>query len=301
MVKIALILCAAFVAISSAYSLPQPNSPKNIDRLNNLGPNDLAEELSGQFEGDMVLSPEEIEELLSERGGRTGLIDERFRWTDNIVPYYVNRSHFTTAQYNYITLGVQRIMDATCIKLVPYDENVHTNYVYITGENSGCWSFVGMRGNRQQLNLQPFDPEVGCFRLYTIVHEFIHALGFYHMQSATERDHYVRIIWENIQSGTEGNFNKYEADRISQYGVEYDYGSVMHYSATAFSVNGEDTIVPTRDLQGETMGQRLRMSDKDIARLNNKYCSNPRERITVSQLFRRMNTAMNNLFSTIFN
>ena len=42
-----------------------------------------------------MLSPEEIEELLSERGGRTGLIDERFRWTDNIVPYYVNRSHFS--------------------------------------------------------------------------------------------------------------------------------------------------------------------------------------------------------------
>lgn len=41
------------------------------------------------------MSPEEIEELLSERGGRTGLIDERFRWTDNIVPYYVNRSHFS--------------------------------------------------------------------------------------------------------------------------------------------------------------------------------------------------------------
>jgi len=63
--------------------------------LNNLGPNDLAEELSGQFEGDIIISPEDLEELLSERGGRTGLIDERYRWTDNVVPYYVNRSHFS--------------------------------------------------------------------------------------------------------------------------------------------------------------------------------------------------------------
>lgn len=157
-----------------------------------------------------------------------------------------------------------------------------------------------MRGGGQQMNLQPFEPESGCFRLYTIVHEFIHALGYYHMQSATERDHYVKIVWENIQTGTEGNFNKYEADRISQYGVEYDYGSVMHYSSTAFSINGSATIVPLRDLGDEIMGQRLRMSDKDIARLNNKYCPPPRERITVSELFRRMNTAMNNLFSTIF-
>jgi hypothetical protein len=41
------------------------------------------------------MSPEDLEELLSERSGRTGLIDERYRWTDNIVPYYVNRSHFS--------------------------------------------------------------------------------------------------------------------------------------------------------------------------------------------------------------
>jgi hypothetical protein len=81
-----------------------------------------------------------------------------------------------------------------------------------------------MRGGRQQLNLTPNTPEVGCFRLYTIVHEFIHALGFYHMQSASERDDFVRILWENIQAGTENNFNKFEASHIDNFGVEYDYG-----------------------------------------------------------------------------
>ena len=37
-----------------------------------------------------------------------------------------------TAQKNYITLGVQKLMDVTCLKFVPYDPSVHTNYVYIT-------------------------------------------------------------------------------------------------------------------------------------------------------------------------
>lgn len=81
-----------------------------------------------------------------------------------------------------------------------------------------------MRGGRQQLNLQPYAPESGCFRLYTIVHEFIHALGFYHMQSATERDDFVRIAWENIEPGREHNFNTYDATLIDNFGVEYDYG-----------------------------------------------------------------------------
>lgn len=68
----------------------------SVKRLNNLGPNDLAEELSGQFEGDMVMSPEEIEELVSGgRGGRTGLINTRFRWPNNIVPYTIREEDFS--------------------------------------------------------------------------------------------------------------------------------------------------------------------------------------------------------------
>lgn len=60
---------------------------------------------------------------------------------------------------------------------------------------------MGRLGGMQQLNLQLGDPGVGCFRNGTIVHEFLHAAGFYHQQSATERDDYVDIIWENIQPG----------------------------------------------------------------------------------------------------
>lgn len=74
----------------------------------------------------------------------------------------------------------------------------------------------------------------------------IHALGFYHAQSATDRDDYVEILWENIKPGKEHNFNKYGSDKITDFGVGYDYGSVMHYSRTSFSVDGSATIVPIR-------------------------------------------------------
>ena len=130
-----------------------------------------------------------------------------------------------------------------------------------------------MRGGRQQLNLQRYEPGVGCFRLYTIVHEFIHALGFYHMQSATERDEYVQIEWQNIQLGSENNFERYDGEHIMNFGVEYDYGSVMHYSSTAFSANGKNTIMALRDTGDNVMGQRMRMSDKDIEKINQMYCN----------------------------
>ena len=42
----------------------------------------------------------------------------------------------------------------------------------------------------------------GCERKGTVMHELLHALGFWHEQSRTDRDNYVTIHFDNIQSGT---------------------------------------------------------------------------------------------------
>lgn len=44
--------------------------------------------------------------------------------------------------------------------------------------------------------------------------------------------------------GMEHNFYKEDNMTVSNFGVEYDYNSVMHYSSTAFSKNGRRTIIP---------------------------------------------------------
>lgn len=109
----------------------------------------------------------------------------------------------------------------------------------------GCWSEVGfLNDGEQEVNLAPDTPGVGCFRIGTVIHEFLHTLGFYHMQSATERDDYVKIAWEHIIPGLEHNFEVYPADMISNFGVDYDVLSVMHYPAYGFTRNGYATIIP---------------------------------------------------------
>ena len=49
-------------------------------------------------------------------------------------------------------------------------------------------------------------------------------------------------IWFFCQ-GNKFNFNKYNRGTIDSLGTKYDYGSVMHYGARAFTKNGRPTIV----------------------------------------------------------
>lgn len=150
-----------------------------------------------------------------------------------------------------------------CIKFV--ERTNEPDYVYITQSEAGCWSWVGRLGGAQQLNLDP-----DCYAEVVVQHEFIHALGFFHMQSATERDAYVNVIWENILPGMEHNFDKVNAGSTSQFDQPYDYYSIMHYPGWAFSANGKDTMVAVQD--GVSLDYRWVMTDTDSQRINNMYC-----------------------------
>lgn len=138
---------------------------------------------------------------------------------------------------------MEEFHNKTCIRFRPYQSN-DTNWIDVKGTNTGCWSSVGMHDAGQIVNLQI----PGCVTHGVAVHEFLHALGFYHQQSASERDQFVRINWENIEQGHESNFHKYSPLEITNYKVDYDYGSIMHYSEKAFSKNNKTTIEPLQVL-----------------------------------------------------
>jgi tolkin len=75
-------------------------------------------------------------------------------------------------------------------------------------------------------------------------------------------------------TGQEYNFNKLTDDDVNSLGQAYDYDSIMHYAKNTFSKGTYlETILPV-DIPGKKrpeIGQRIRLSEGDIAQANLLY------------------------------
>lgn len=190
------------------------------------------EELGSYLEGDLLIP------IGNSTKGRNGMVAESYRWTDGIIPFEITGS-FNAFAMDLIEKAINAYHENTCIKFVPRRSS-DRDYISIQSDTSGCWSSVGRIGSRQMVNLQT----PGCTsKVGTVIHEFMHTVGFLHEQNREERDSFVTVMYSNIRKGYEANFHKAAAGTTSGFGVGYDYGSVMHYSENAFSVNGQPTIV----------------------------------------------------------
>ncbi|GAV06276.1 hypothetical protein RvY_16293 [Ramazzottius varieornatus] len=217
-------------------------------------------------EGDMLLDDQDL--------SRNGLLNARYLWRYRRV-YYTIAANFSAEDRALIRESLREYDRKTCLQLIELPQVMTSrppwmeDYIVVYSEDDGCYSSVGRRGGAQRLNLQ----SPGCMRRGTIIHEFMHAIGFYHEQSRTDRDDYVEINWANIPDDKRHNFDTYPWSRITVLGEPYDYESVMHYSSTAFTnVSGVQTIIPKQP--GVIMGQRVDFSLSDIKKINRRYaCS----------------------------
>jgi len=186
------------------------------------------------------------------------------RWPNGVVPYQIDNS-YSSASRNAITSAMAEmkklaaVSGKTCIQFVPRSNQ--RNYIYIH-PGGGCSSWVGVSGGMQKVSLGR-----GCVYKGTIQHELLHALGFWHEQSRTDRDKYVDIFWNNIASNMRFNFNIEKGSRT--LGTPYDYDSVMHYGPYSFSTNRQATILP-KD-RSKKIGNRNGMSANDIRKLRILY------------------------------
>ncbi|XP_058485387.1 hatching enzyme 1.2-like [Solea solea] len=184
------------------------------------------------------------------------------KWTDGkvYIPYYI-ANHYSSRERDIIIRGLDSFSAVSCIRFRPYQSG--DNEWLSIESKSGCYSYVGRTGGAQVVSLS----RQGCLYHSTVQHELLHALGFNHEQTRSDRDNHILVYWENIIDDMEYNF--YKIDTLNQ-GTPYDYNSVMQYERNAFSKNGRPTMVPTPN-NNVAFGQATQMSRNDIDRLNRLY------------------------------
>ncbi|KAI1726747.1 astacin (Peptidase family m12A) domain-containing protein [Ditylenchus destructor] len=154
----------------------------------------------------------------------------------------------------------------TCLR---FEENANVKSKLKFFKGDGCWSYVGKiyAWDSQQVSIGE-----GCEHFGVITHEIAHALGFFHAQSRYDRDSYVSFKAQNVESGFEDQFDKEMPDSNDNYGVTYDYGSVMHYSDSAFAkYEKRPVLVASEPHNQNTMGQRMQPSFSDVLVMNRHY------------------------------
>ena len=201
-------------------------------------------------EGDIVLGAADQFTDVAAADAPEGVVDSVAKsgtsalWPDGVVPYEIASG---MPNQSRVHDAIDHWEDNTPIHLVP--RSGQNDYVHFFS-GSGCWSRVGRSGGRQRISLAP-----GC-GTGAAIHEIAHAIGIWHEQSRSDRDVFITVKWSNISNGKKHNFNKHtEANDIGRY----DYDSIMHYGAYAFSKNGNKTIVAP-----ENIGQRGGLSEGDI-------------------------------------
>lgn len=225
------------------------------------------------FEGDIILSHmDESKRAKGNNGnhygqksnGQNGAIivsGARYRWPKGTIPYVINSTTNATvlgrimAAINYWNTALP-----ANVRLVPRTNETAYVLFYNTTSNV-CSSSVGMTSYLQRINIGPY-----C-SIGNTIHEIGHAFGLWHEQSREDRNKYVQVLWENVQTGQEHNFNQKIANG-DDVGL-YDYNSIMHYPAYGFSKNGLPTLktIPV----AVSLGSRSALSEKDLAAVRSIY------------------------------
>lgn len=269
-------LCLAFIAHAVPVNVMIPEPEAQQPDFTSQGSE--AQTRGGGFEGDMIF-PKGFNPKNSARG--VAIYGNR-QWPGNTIPYdlsaitdAVDQKTITDAMNTLMFAVATPTADATqrqaCVLFRPRQaaDKIYLKVVY----GNGCSANVGYL--TQQIPVMTLEKnqgpqQRGCFHTQVIQHELMHVLGYFHEQSRPDRDNFLQINLGNVEASMTHNFNKYTwGSTVVNQGSTYDYSSIMHYGTTAFSMNGQPTMVPKQ--AGVKIGEAKQLSGMDIAEVRHFY------------------------------
>ncbi|KAF7637328.1 hypothetical protein Mgra_00003297 [Meloidogyne graminicola] len=183
------------------------------------------------------------------------------------VHYAFKTSYFDSSEWmERVEEGLKLISSKTCITFEKVARNYTKKHLLFL-PYGGCGTNLGVNGFEEIQHLI----EYTCPDAATASHEVMHALGFEHEMIRMDRNKYVWINFDDVDSDYTEQY--YRLFSSVQYEQPYDFGSVMHYAPIYEGDERFSIIALFRDYQ-QTMGQRKDISFKDAKLLNRVYCTN---------------------------
>ena len=260
---------ALYMGIGEAISPAQIQESLDIqlDTLVEEAPTAMTEMIveyhTGLPEGDVIIMgdiamPAEYAEVgaLATYGANT--------WINGIVPYTF-AANLKGVEKQAVRDAMSLWQDVSGLKFVPRTNQ--QDFIHFI-RSTGNWSYIGRIGGKQDIGIVSWDS------IHTIAHEIAHALGWYHEQSRPDRNQYIQVKWGRITEGYEHNF---AVVPDAQTNKPYDFLSIMHYPAWAYSTNGQPTIVTREGYEQyqNRMGQTSYLSSRDKAGMAALYPAEP--------------------------
>ncbi len=203
-----------------------------------------------------------------------------FIWPKGNVPVEIDASiqqtssvkdRYNRSLYDKVIASIQAL-NSTNLRIVKHTTEKDYIHIVMVGPQElgfhGGISPVGKRGGEQLIKIT-YD----CSE-WTITHELLHSLGFWHEQSRYDRDNFIVIDTANVEKQYQHNFQIEPGSPVSAY----DYNSIMHYHAYDFAKDTSRPVIKCKN--GNTVSicefgpGRYLFSEPDIKAINTAYYFN---------------------------
>lgn len=187
-------------------------------------------------------------------------------WPGGTIPYqlfsgsYFPYAEFSQADFDAIYAAMDVIEASTGVNFIV--RNGQDDYVRIIPDAEGsCSSYLGRRGGRQDLLLDPDVCFNGANNYGSVIHELGHAVGLIHEHQRPDRDAFITLT-----SAGQG-WSQVGPTKSVETQTAYEYGSIMHYAPSYRGV----TYFTYDDPAGNGSYQRDDMTALDLEAIRQRY------------------------------